>query len=292
MADKGLAAVDKHHIVRIRVPRRADIERADARVELLLDEILLAGDLVVAGIPAALDVRRAGVVGAGDVQLGQIAAVRQQAHPVGVFVLSARVDRRVAVQDLNAPAEGIVALHNVAALLAPRVALHAAVVLRVFEIVFRGKIEIGVHVLEEERLTVAVLVLLKVEPLGGRAALEAPDVQIAAGLFAAPFDVPIAAAAGFAEVFALDADVGHAVALRFRVFYVEFIADAVFPRLHVVAVGRAAVLGRQLPFRRFDGNALAAVVPFFRRGNDDIVPFLQIPVRRYCVGRRCRERQQ
>ena len=288
VADGEVVAVDQDHVLGVVVPRRADIQRADAGVELLLDEVLLAGHDVEAGVPAALHVGGAGVMGAGDVELGEVALVRQQAHPVGVLVRLAHTGGRVPVQDLDAPAEGVVALDDIAALLPPGVPALTAVVLGVFEVILRGEVEVGVHVPQEEGLRIAVAVLLQVEPLRGRAALELPDVQIAAGLFAAALDVPVPPVLGLTEVLALDADVGDAVGLGLLVLNVELVADAELPGLDVVAVGGAAVLRRQLPLGGGNGHALA-VLPLFGGGEHDVVAPFQVAGRSAggAVGGRC-----
>ena len=218
-------------------------------------------------------------MGAGNVELGEVTLVRQQAHPVGILVFSPGVDRRVAVQHLDAPAEGVVALHHVAALFAPGVAALAAVVLGIFEVVLRGEIEAGVVIFDVEGLAVAVVVLLEIEELRV-AVFPVPDVQIAARVLAPVLDIPVAAAVGLAEFLALQAEADDLRAALpcvdgLAVQHPEFIADAVFPGLDVVAVGRAAVLGRQLPLRRLHGDALA-VFPAFGRGDDDIVIIFQI----------------
>ena len=231
-------------------------------------------------------------MGAGNVELGEVALVRQQAHPVGVLVRLAHTGGRVPVQDLDAPAEGVVALDDIAALLPPGVPALTAVVLGVFEVILRGEVEVGVHVPQEEGLRIAVAVLLQVEPLRGRAALELPDVQIAAGLFAAALDVPVPPVLGLTEVLALDADVGDAVGLGLLVLNVELVADAELPGLDVVAVGGAAVLRRQLPLGGGNGHALA-VLPLFGGGEHNVVAPFQVTGRSAggAVGGRCPDRQ-
>ena len=178
VADK--VAVYHDHIVS--VPSCTQIQRADTGVELLFNEIFLAGHFVVAGVPAALHVGGGGIVGAGDVEFGEIAAVRQQAHPVGVFIRFAHVVCRVPVQHLDPPAEGEFALLQIAALLRPRCFSRPAVLFGILEVVPRHDVEIGISVFQEKGLGIAVPVLLQIEPLRERPVFEVPDVHVAAGL--------------------------------------------------------------------------------------------------------------
>ena len=178
VADK--VAVHHDHIVS--VPSCAQIQCADAGVELLFNEIFLAGHFVVAGVPAALHVGGGGIVGAGDVEFREIAAVRQQAHPVGVFIRFAHVVCRVPVQHLDPPAEGEFALLQIAALIRPRCFSRPAVLFGILEVVPRHDVEIGISVFQEKGLGIAVSVLLQIEPLRERPVFEVPDVHVAAGL--------------------------------------------------------------------------------------------------------------
>ena len=178
MADK----VAMHHDHIVSVPSCAQIQRADAGVELLFNEIFLAGHFVVAGVPAALHVGGGGIVGAGDVEFREIAAVRQQAHPVGVFIRFAHVVCRVPVQHLDPPAEGEFALLQITALLRPGCFSRPAVLFGILEVVPRHDVEIGISVFQEKGLGIAVPVLLQIEPLRERPVFEVPDVHVAAGL--------------------------------------------------------------------------------------------------------------
>ena len=178
VADK----VAMHHDHIVSVPSCAQIQRADAGVELLFNEIFLAGHFVVAGVPAALHVGGGGIVGAGDVERGEIAVIRQQTHPVGVFIRFAHVVCRVPVQHLNPPAEGEFALLQIAALLRPRCFSRPAVLFGILEVVPRHDVEIGISVFQEKGLGIAVPVLLQIEPLRERPVFEVPDVHVAAGL--------------------------------------------------------------------------------------------------------------
>ena len=178
VADK----VAMHHDHIVSVPSCAQIQRADAGVELLFNEIFLAGHFVVAGVPAALHVGGGGIVGAGDVERGEIAVIRQQTHPVGVFIRFAHVVCRVPVQHLNPPAEGEFALLQIAALLRPRCFSRPAVLFGILEVVPRHDVEIGISVFQEKGFGIAVPVLLQIEPLRERPFFEIPDVHVATGL--------------------------------------------------------------------------------------------------------------
>ena len=178
VADK--VAVHHDHIAS--VPSCAQIQRADAGVELLFNEIFLAGHFVVAGVPAALHVGGGGIVGAGDVEFGEIAVIRQQTHPVGVFIRFAHVVCRIPVQHLDPPAEGEVALLQIATLLRPGCFSRPAVLFGILEVVPRHDVEIGISVFQEKGFGIAVPVLLQIEPLRERPFFEIPDVHVATGL--------------------------------------------------------------------------------------------------------------
>ena len=182
VADK----VAMHHDHIVSVPSCAQIQRADAGVELLFNEIFLAGHFVVAGVPAALHVGGGGIVGAGDVELGEIAVIRQQTHPVGVFIRFAHVVCRVPVQHLDPPAEGEFALLQIAALLRPRCFSRPAVLFGILEVVPRHDVEIGISVFQEKGLGIAVPVLLQIEPLRERPVFEIPDVHLPPGFMLRP----------------------------------------------------------------------------------------------------------
>ena len=284
VADK----VAMHHDHIVSVPSCTQIQRADAGVELLFNEIFLAGHFVVAGVPAALHVGGGGIVGAGDVERGEIAVIRQQTHPVGVFIRFAHVVCRVPVQHLDPPAEGEFALLQIAALLRPGSFSRPAVLFGILEVVPRHDVEIGISVFQEKGLGIAVPVLLQIEPLRERPFFEIPDVYVAAGLCVAAFDVPVAPVAGLTEALVLDAEAARAVRPSyFMSLNVELIADAVFPCLDVIAVGSAAVLRCQFPLGGGDGHALdfhletglggiQEGLPLFSGGDHEVISLLQI----------------